>query len=171
MIRDEGCSSGWHIRLSPFGSFGRIKLISISVSLALIGCRSFCASPSYAASPRAQEAVTMSVRTGVPVNVQDDLGRTFRFDAPPKRIVSLTPGYTETLFALGLGDRVVGVDDYSDFPPEVISKTKVGSGHQASLEQIVSLQPDLVVALVDQDKVDALVAHGIQAIELFPDDL
>jgi iron complex transport system substrate-binding protein len=171
MIRDKGCSSGWHIRLSPFGSFGRIKLISIPALLSLIGCRSFCASPSYAASPRAQEVVTISVRTGFPVNVQDDLGRTFRFDAPPKRIVSLTPGYTETLFALGLGDRVVGVDDYSDFPPEAASKAKVGSGQYAGLERIVSLQPDLVVALVEQDLMDSLVARGIPALRLFPNDL
>lgn len=106
-----------------------------------------------------------------PLTVQDDLGRSFRFAAPPRRIVSLTPGYTETLFALGVGDRVVGVDDYSDFPPEAASKAKVGSAQHASLERIVSLEPDLVVAFVEQNLVDRLVAQGIPALRLFPNDL
>ncbi len=104
------------------------------------------------------------------VEVKDDLGRTFRFDAPPRRIVSLSPGYTETLFALGAGDRVVGVDDYSDYPPEAASRAKLGGGHNASLERIVALEPDLVVALVEEQEVDTLVARGIPALKLFPRD-
>lgn len=104
------------------------------------------------------------------VEVKDDLGRTFRFDASPRRIVSLSPAYTETLFALGAGDRVVGVDDYSDYPPQAASRAKVGGGHSASLERIVTLEPDLVVALVEEQEIDALVAKGIPALKLFPRD-
>lgn len=110
------------------------------------------------------------VRTYSRAEVTDDLGRTFRFDAPPRRIVSLNPGHTETLFALGAGDRLVGVDDYSDYPPEAKSRAKVGGGHHANLESIVALEPDLVVALVEEQEVDALVARGIPAIKLFPRD-
>jgi len=109
-------------------------------------------------------------QTFVPVQITDDLGHTFRFTRPPQRIVSLTPGYTETLFALGAGDRVVGVDDYSDYPPEARSRAKVGGGQHANLERIVALQPDFVVALVEQQEVDALVAKGIPAVRLFPKD-
>ncbi len=105
-----------------------------------------------------------------PITIQDDLGRSFRFNTPPHRIVSLSPGYTETLFALGVGDRVVGVDDYSDYPPAAASRVKVGGGHHANLERIVALQPDFVVALVEQEEVDALVARGIPAVRLFPKD-
>lgn len=159
------------MKLLPFGSHRRTTLIFLFVLPTLIACRLLWASTFCSASSQAPNDISISSRTSFPVTIKDDLGRTFRFDAPPKRIISLTPGYTETLFALGLGDRVVGVDDYSDFPPEVVSKTKVGSGRQTSVEQIVSLQPDLVVALVDEDKVDGLVAHGIPAIELFPNDL
>jgi iron complex transport system substrate-binding protein len=104
------------------------------------------------------------------VEIRDDLGRTFRFDAAPHRIVSLNPGYTETLFALGAGDRVVGVDDYSDYPPEAKSRAKVGGGHHANLESIVALEPDFVVALVEEQEVDALAARGIPAIKIFPKD-
>ena len=65
---------------------------------------------------------------------------------------------------------MVGVDDYSDYPPEAKSRAKVGGGHHANLERIVALQPDFVVALVEQEEVDALVARGIPAVKLFPKD-
>jgi len=65
--------------------------------------------------------------------------------AAPKRIVSLTPNNTEVLFALGLGDRVVGVTKWCDYPPEARKKPKVGDVN-ISLERVVGLQPDLVLA-------------------------
>ncbi len=66
-------------------------------------------------------------------------------DKYPKRIVSLTPSNTEILFALNLGDRVVGVTSKCDYPPEAQSKPKVGDMN-ISTEKVVALHPDLVVA-------------------------
>jgi iron complex transport system substrate-binding protein len=60
--------------------------------------------------------------------------------------VSLAPSVTETLFALGLGDRVAGVTSYCDFPPEATSKEKVGDTMRPSIERIVALKADLVIA-------------------------
>jgi iron complex transport system substrate-binding protein len=65
----------------------------------------------------------------------------------PRRIVSMAPSLTETLFALGLGDRVVGVDDYSAWPPEVAGRTRVGGLFNPNLERIVTLHADLVLLL------------------------
>ena len=65
--------------------------------------------------------------------------------APPQRIISAAPSITETLFALGLGDRVVGVTDYCHYPPEARKKPKIGGYLRQSLETIVSLRPDLVI--------------------------
>jgi len=65
--------------------------------------------------------------------------------AASKRIVSLTPNNTEVLFALGLGGRVVGVTKWCDYPPEAREKPKVGDVN-ISLERVVGLQPDLVLA-------------------------
>jgi iron complex transport system substrate-binding protein len=65
--------------------------------------------------------------------------------AAPSRIVSTSPSITETLFALGLGDRVVGVSQYCRFPPEVERLPKVGTFLQPDTERIVALRPDLVV--------------------------
>jgi len=65
--------------------------------------------------------------------------------AGPARIVSTSPSITETLFALGLGDRVVGVSTYCRFPPEVEKLPKVGSSLKPDPELIAGLRPDLVV--------------------------
>ncbi len=65
--------------------------------------------------------------------------------AQPRRIVSTTPGITETLYALGLGDRVVGVTNYCHYPPEVATKPKIGTFTAPNLEAIAALRPDLVI--------------------------
>ena len=79
-----------------------------------------------------------------PLTVHDDLGRTQVFAQPPRRIVSISPGLTETLFALGLDDAIVGVSDFCDFPEAARAKPKVG-GVTPNIEVIVGLRPDLVV--------------------------
>ncbi len=76
----------------------------------------------------------------------DEIGRTIHVRENPQRIISLAPSVTETLFALGLGDRVVGVTSYCDYPPEAARKEKVGDTLRPGLEKIVSLKPDLVIA-------------------------
>lgn len=65
--------------------------------------------------------------------------------APPQRIISTAPSITEMLYAVGLGDRVVGVTTYCHYPPEARSKPKVGTYTEPNLEIVASLKPDLVV--------------------------
>jgi iron complex transport system substrate-binding protein len=67
----------------------------------------------------------------------------------PQRIVSLAPSVTEMLFALGVGDRVVGVTDFCNYPPEARQKPKMGGMSNPSLEAVVSARPDLVVLTTD----------------------
>ncbi len=69
--------------------------------------------------------------------------------SPPKRIISLAPNVTEILFALGLGDNIVGVTTFCDYPPEAKKKPKIGGMSNPSLEAVVSLRPDLVVVTTD----------------------
>jgi len=64
---------------------------------------------------------------------------------PPARIVSTAPSITEMLYALGLGDRVVGVTTFCHYPPEAASKPKIGNYLRPDLETILALRPDLVV--------------------------
>ena len=68
---------------------------------------------------------------------------------PPNRIISLAPNLTEILFSMGLGDRIVGVTNFCDYPGEAKKKTKVGGIYNPSLEAVVSLKPDIVVMTTD----------------------
>ena len=78
--------------------------------------------------------------------VYDDFNTPFALTAAPQRIISLAPNVTEILFALGLGDRVVGVTRYCDYPVEALKKEKIGGMVDPNLEKIQSLRPDLIVA-------------------------
>ncbi len=79
--------------------------------------------------------------------MQDALDRTVRLPEKPLRIVSLAPSVTETLFALGLKDRIVGVTDFCTVPPEAKMKPHVG-GAIPNLEAIAALRPDLAIGIV-----------------------
>jgi ABC-type Fe3+-hydroxamate transport system substrate-binding protein len=78
--------------------------------------------------------------------VTDEMGRAIDLPQPVRRIVSLAPSVTETLFALGLGDRIMGDTNYCDYPVEAKSKIRVGGPIDPNIEQIAALHPDLVVA-------------------------
>jgi iron complex transport system substrate-binding protein len=69
--------------------------------------------------------------------------------SPPKRIVSLAPSMTEILYALGLGDNIVAVTTFCDYPEEAKKKPKIGGMSNPSLEAVVSLKPDIVVMTTD----------------------
>lgn len=102
------------------------------------------------ASPRLLILITSwlalaSLALAEPTTVRDDLGQTLSFNSPPQRIVSLSPGLTETLFALGLDDAVVGVSDFCNYPDAALAKPRVGGIHP-NFEAIVALKPDLVVS-------------------------
>lgn len=77
----------------------------------------------------------------------DGLGREVVLVGPAQRIVTLAPSVTELLFAVGAGDQVVGRDDFSDFPAEVVDVASIGSTYGAlNTEAILALNPDLVIA-------------------------
>lgn len=83
-----------------------------------------------------------------PVTVSDDEQESVTLRRPPRRIVTFAPSHTETLFALGLGDRVVGVSgSFDDHPPEAQGIEAVGtaSGTEPNVEKVVSLEPDLLL--------------------------
>jgi len=91
-------------------------------------------------------------------------------DATPQRIVSLTPALTEILFAVGAGDRVVGVTQYCDFPPEAKAKPKVGGYVNPSVEAVLALKADLVLVSPgpgNRDSALALRRAGLR-LEIVP---
>ena len=81
----------------------------------------------------------------------DDLGDTVQLAEPARRIVSLAPSNTELLFGMGLGDRLVGVTEFCNYPAEVDSIAHVSGYSTLSVESIVASEPDLVVAARGND--------------------
>ena len=80
----------------------------------------------------------------------------------PQRIISVVPNVTEMLFAFGLGDKVIAVGDYDQFPPEVAAKQRIGGLLNPNLEKIIELRPDLVITYGTQDVLrDRLQSVGI----------
>ena len=98
----------------------------------------------------------------------DDVGRSVIMNGPPKRIVALAPSNTEILFALGAEDRIVAVDQWSDHPPAAKTKPRI-SPFSPSLEQIVKLRPDLILAAHGSaEPVLPLDRQGVKVLVLAP---
>ena len=100
------------------------------------------------------------------VEVTDETGRRVSVPQPVRRVVSLAPSLTETLYALGAQGLLVGVTDYCDYPPEAQTKPKVGGPINPNLEQVVALKPDLVLvtkSINRRETVEALERLGVAA--------
>nr|WP_284047818.1 cobalamin-binding protein [Halomonas gemina] len=101
----------------------------------------------------------------------DDTGREVCLAAPAERIVALSPGATELLFAAGAGERLVAVVDHSDYPPEAGELPSVGSHDRLDLERLVALQPDLVIGWVTgnpAEQVERLERLGVPVFRIEP---
>lgn len=119
-------------------------LILLAVILGIAGIALF-----YTASnPRMNPA---QISISYPAIIVDDLGRNVTIVKLPQRIVSLIPSATQIVFAIGAGNKVVGVTRYDDYPPELVDRIKngtivnVGGGLDPDIEAIVKLQPDLIL--------------------------
>jgi iron complex transport system substrate-binding protein len=120
-----------------------------------------------AATPIAAEPMAF------PLIVTDDAGRQVTIERSPTRIVSIAPSNTEILFALGLEERIVGVDSYSDYPPEATQMPQVGTYLEPDLERVVAAEPDLILATEAHvgTVLPELDALGLPTIVIEPTDL
>jgi iron complex transport system substrate-binding protein len=91
-------------------------------------------------------------QVGLAFTVTDQTGRRLELIASPARIVSLVPSVTEIVFTIGAQDRLAGVTDFCDFPAAARRKPRVGGMIAPSLESLVALQPDLVVATTEGNR-------------------
>ena len=103
----------------------------------------------------------------------DDLGRVVNIKETPRRIISLSPSNTEILFALDLGEKVVGVTEYCNYPPEALDKEKVGGYSTPDIEKVIALQPDLILAddIHKEETIPALEEKGLTVFALMPGNL
>lgn len=116
--------------------FSLVLLMLVSLSACAAPAQAPAVTPAPAASP-----------TPAPVALTDGLGKSFTFDKPYQKIVSLAPSNTEILFAIGAGSQVVARDTFSDYPEAAKQLKDIGGGWgEVDTESIVALAPDLVLA-------------------------
>lgn len=101
-----------------------------------------------------------------PIVVRDDLGVEHRLSEPAKRIVSMLPSLTEMVWAVGAGSRLVGVDRYSDWPPEIERLPRLGGLDDAQIESIAVLKPDLVLGSLSARSLERLQTLGFRVVRL-----
>lgn len=108
--------------------------------------------------------------TAYPVSITDDLGNNVKIEKEPAKIVSLSPANTEILFALGVGDKVVGRTDYCNYPEEAAQVAAIGDYNNPNVEKIISLAPDVVLAgdLISDDVRSQIEATGAKVITFTP---
>ena len=103
--------------------------------------------------------------------VQDDLGKEVCLKQAANRIIALSPGATELLFAAGAGDRVMAVVNYSDYPPAALELPLIGSHTRVDMEALIALNPDLVVTWVTGNppaQVELLQELGVPTFAIEP---
>ena len=114
------------------------------------------------------DAGVLAAASGFPIHMTDTLGRQVTIKALPQRIISLAPSNTERLFAVGAWQAVVGVTTVDTYPPEVATMRKVGGfvPKSISIETIVSLKPDLVLAAgeLQRPTIEALERIGLTVV-------
>jgi iron complex transport system substrate-binding protein len=128
--------------------------------------------PAATATPGLSAAPSASF----PISLTDDEGTTLALPAEPRKIVSLTPAETEVLFALGVGDRVVGkVEDVANFPPEAKDVPVLGTFNGVDVEKVVAAGADLVIAGgsggTPKDAVDKLRSLKVPVLVVYAPDV
>jgi cobalamin transport system substrate-binding protein len=123
------------------------------LALVVAACTSSSSPPSTTSSPTASAS---SPATDFPVTVVDDDGVSVTIPARPSRIITFAPSNTEIVFALGLGDDLVGVSGtFDDYPPAAKDIQQVGGagefGEKPNVEKVVALQPDLFLTISGGD--------------------
>jgi len=134
-----------------------MRMLALIISLILLSLLVACAPP--------PEEAPLSA-----IEVTDQLGRVVTLETIPQRIISLAPSNTEILFALGLADRVVAVTDFCNYPPEAGEKPSIGGFSTPSIEDIIALSPDLILATSIHEKriIPQLEDKGLTVFVLNP---
>src|SRR3954463_15959944 len=154
----------------------RVSLFAIVTLLFLLIPLPGRANPPVPATPGAVTCgatPVAAIATAFPLVITDDAGREVTIERSPTRIVSIAPSNTEMLFALGLDERIVGVDSFSTYPPEAGQKPQVGSYLEPDLERVVAAEPDLILATEAHvgTVLPELDALGLPTVVIEPKDL
>ena len=113
-----------------------------------------------------------TTKGGNTISIVDDLGRNITTKNNATRLISLAPSDTEILYFLGLGDKVVAIDNNTNYPAEAANKTKVSGYKWLDKEVILGLQPDIIfAAAINEDSITTLQELGLTVIVLAPTNI
>lgn len=137
------------------------KILALILSIVLIVSLSACQAKQSGGS-EAKEPETIAKK----IEITDLKGRQITFDKVPERIVSLSPANTEILYAVGAGNKVVGVTSFCDYPEEVANVEKIGTFEGPNLELIQKAKPDVVLAggYIQEDLIASLEQLNIPVV-------
>ncbi|MGI1691727.1 ABC transporter substrate-binding protein, partial [Thermoanaerobacter uzonensis] len=143
-------------------------LLVLLVIFALMFSLAACSTNIATKPENTSQTATETVKTQFPLKVTDFLGREVTIDKKPQRIVSLAPSTTELIYALGAGNKVVGVTDFDNYPPEVKDVPKVGGFKGPNVEAITAQKPDIIFAstLSGKEQMESLEKMGIPVVML-----
>lgn len=136
------------------------KIVSLILVMAMIISLAGCGASGQGGSSAGEAA-------GGAVTVTDMSGREITLDTPAERIVALTAADCEILYAIGAGDKLVGRGEYCDWPAEVLEVPSVESGYETNIEQIIELEPQVVLMgtmAQTEEQVNALEEAGIRVV-------
>jgi len=147
-------------------------IISLFVLVLVMGVLAGCSNESNEEEVVVKDPTDQISESDV-LETTDDYGKTVMFVTPPQKIISLAPSHTEILFALGIGDRVVGVTTFDDYPQEVNDIERIGDFNGNNLERIIELEPELVINYGEgiQEENQRLEEAGIAVIGFLPESI
>jgi iron complex transport system substrate-binding protein len=137
-----------------YGRSGLTLLLGIALLLITAGCgnanknagnRELIEPPKASGAKLESPGPSTAKATIYPLKIKDATGKEFIFEKAPERIVSVSPSETETLFAIGLGDRIFGVSDFCNYPAEALKKPKMGGIVKPNEESLLASNADVVV--------------------------
>jgi len=171
-----GTEADYTVTYNPATDFGYVEQVDVTIDATDMD--------SNAMTTNSYSFTTAAAAIVIPSQITDDLGRTIDIDGAPQKIVSLAPSNTEILFTLGLGDSVVGVSDFCNYPEEVNTRSaladgttgkiaRTGNAFAVNIEAIVALEPDMVIAFGYNlpTYVEQLEALGLTVMVLGPENI
>jgi len=143
----------------------KLLILVLTAALLLIGCTNTVTTTTTAAAETT--AATAAVAEEKAVTITDTAGRQVTLEKPAERIVALAAADCEILYELGVGDKLVGRGEYCDYPEAVLALPAVQSGSETNMEQVLALEPDLVILDAmyhNEEHIKALENAGIAVL-------
>ncbi len=151
--------------------FSKNKLIVLGLIIALVLSFTACTS-NEEVKDQPEPVSPVEEIAAYPIKVVDSYNREVTIESEPVRVISIAPSITETIFALGAGEKLVGRTDYCEYPQEVQDIESIGSLMEPNIEKIIDLKPDLVIASTHfkEDVLKKLEEIDIKVVVLYGEE-